>query len=175
MTETTAAIRNSPDRPRLNIERGPVDVIVEALSLLALAATVGLVAFHWSALPDRIPHHFDLAGRPDAWGGKWILLLLPAMSLILYTALTGVGRYPHRFNYVWPITPQNAAGQYRIAISMLAMLKVLIAILFAYVTWMTIRTATGESAGIGRMFLPLFLGAIFVTVFAHLVAAHRAR
>lgn len=165
----------STDRPQLKLNRRAADIAIEIVSLVAIAINIGLVLFNWSSLPDRIPHHFDFAGKPDAWGGKWVLLLLPAISFVMYAALTGVSRIPHRFNYIWQITQANAESQYRIALSMLSILKALVMTMFAYMTWATIRSAGGDSAGLGRLFLPVVLGSLLLTIVVHILASYRAR
>jgi len=44
------------------------------------------VLANYSRLPERIPTHFDIAGRPDSWGGRSTILILAATALGL-TAL----------------------------------------------------------------------------------------
>lgn len=176
MSETLAkAAKGYPERPRIKIERGVVDMVIDVIAIGAIAATIGLIAFHWSRLPERIPHHFDLAGKPDAWGGRWLLVILPVISILLCISLTAVSRIPHRFNYLWAITPENAESQYRIALSMLAILKVIIAIMFAYMTWITIRVSQESAPGLGLLFMPVFGGGILINIVVHLLAAYRAR
>src|ERR1700689_2999178 len=34
---------------------------------MALAATAGYLGFRWPTLPQRIPTHYGISGRPDAW------------------------------------------------------------------------------------------------------------
>lgn len=163
------------DRPRLTLDRRPTDIVIEVISLGALAINIGLILFNWPSLPDRIPHHFDFAGKPDAWGGKGVLFLLPAISLIIYIMLTGISRIPHRFNYIWEITPANAESQYRIALSLLAILKAIVMTMFAYIAWATIRSAHGHEAGLGPLFLLIVVGSIFATIITHLIAASQAK
>ncbi len=163
------------ERPRLRLKTRPPEHAINAVALLALAVTIGMVMLAWPALPNRVAHHFDFAGNPDAWGGRWVLIFLPAISVAMFVLLTFVARSPHRFNYAWAITEQNAERQYRIALSMLLMLKAEIAMVFGYMTWAIIRSARDNSASLGRGFLPLVVGAVFMTLVVHLVAAHRAR
>lgn len=162
------------DRPRFTLKRGPFELAIEAICVLVLVGTAGLIAMSWPTLPASIPHHFDFAGNADAWGARWVVLLLPAISLAIYLMLTWVARHPHRFNYPWPITIDNAASQYRIAQSMILMLKAETMILFGYLTWSVIRSAASPSAtGLGWLFLPFVVGAVFATIAIHLVAAAR--
>ncbi len=159
----------------MRLKKRPVDYAVEAVAILAIVATTSIIARSWGELPDLIPRHFDFAGNPDAWGRKSTLLFLPAVSMGLYIMLTVVSRAPHRFNYPWEITEQNAERQYRIALSMIQMLKAEVMMLFCYITWATIRSANLANMGLGSLFLPLVLGIVFTTIFIHVLAAARAR
>ena len=43
----------------------------------------------YNKLPDTIPTHFDIAGKPDAWGAKSSLFLLP-LSATIFPLLHGL-------------------------------------------------------------------------------------
>jgi len=62
--------------------------------LLAIGAGVGAALnalAHFDSLPERIPTHLDLAGRPDRFADKSLvpLLLLPALAMFLGASLGG--------------------------------------------------------------------------------------
>ena len=84
------------------------DWAVELVALTALAVLIGSVLAAYSGLPDTIATHFNAAGRVDGWGVKGTLLLLPVTSSLMYGVLTVLSRYPQVYNYVVPITAQNA-------------------------------------------------------------------
>jgi hypothetical protein len=86
------------------------------------------------------------------------------MTVILYLMLTVANRYPHKFNYLWPITAQNAREQYRLARLLLVWLKAEVIILFTFLEWATIRVALGQAEGLGVIFLPVVLVVMFGTV-----------
>lgn len=162
-------------RPKLQIKRTPLQIVLDGLCFVTVIGTVVLVANAWGKLPDRIPHHFDFSGRPDAWGGKWVLLVLPVFSVVLFIFLGAIRNIPHRFNYLWPITEQNAERQYRIALSMLTVLRLEVVTIFAYVTWGTIRSARDGACTLGAAFLPVVVCVILTTIVAHAVSSSRAR
>ena len=134
-----------------------------------------LVAGSWSSLPAEIPQHFGASGRPDATGARWTILVLPAVGVILYVALTVLARFPHKANYLWPITEENAARQYRLARTVLTAVKGEIVWFFGYVVQQTIQVATGSAEGLGAIFLPIFLVVTFGTLGGYVVLAYRAR
>jgi uncharacterized membrane protein len=62
--------------------------------------------YAYSALPDRIPTHFDISGKPDAFGNRVTFLLLPIafslapliILLIIRFRFTLVNRFPYLVN-----------------------------------------------------------------------------
>src|SRR5947208_2792288 len=76
----------------------PVRIAYEILALSGLAFELGTIIYKWAALPAVIPTHFGFSGQADDWSSKKWLLLLPALSLVLYIGLTWLSRYPHKLN-----------------------------------------------------------------------------
>ncbi len=163
------------ERPILDLPYSSQDLALEVAAVGGILLNLGLFGLFWPRLPAVVPTHFGVSGRPDAWGDKSTILILPAASLILYFMLTIVSRYPHKFNYLWPITAQNAAVQYRLARSLLLWLKVEIIALFGFLEWTTIWTALKQGEGLGLIFLPAVLGLIFGTLGVYFYFAYRNR
>lgn len=63
-----------------------------ALLVLSVAALWTLAVTAWPDLPEQVPTHFDVGGRPDAWAApgfaSWFLLPTLATGMVL---LMGVG------------------------------------------------------------------------------------
>jgi uncharacterized membrane protein len=152
-----------------------LEIGLETAAALGMLTMLYVAITSWPLLPEIIPHHFGVSGKPDAWGGKWILWLLPGISLVLYVGLTILGRYPHVYNYPRPITEKNAAAQYHLARTMIVALKAEIILLFAYLQQQTIQVALGKTEGLGVAFLPIFLILIFGTIGIYFVKAYQAR
>lgn len=149
---------------------------LELAALAGLAVAVVSVVQAWPRLPDVVSMHFDLAGRPDGWGSRKSVLLLPATSLFLYVLLTAVERLPpHWYNYPVGITEENRARQHRLARDLVLWMKALLMGLFAHLTVLILRTAFGEAAGLGPWTIFLWLGVIFGLVGVYLARALRAR
>lgn len=168
-------MREPAPRPRLELPLDPLDHLVEAFALTGwltlLATTVAL----WPALPRRLPTHFDVAGLADGWGARGLFLALPIVASVLYVALTVVRRFPHTYNFPWPITAENAERQYRLARRLIGALKGIVVWLFAGLVWGTAQVATGGSVGLPPMLVPLTLLAIAAAVALYFLAARRAR
>lgn len=163
------------ERPILDVPYSTQDLALEAVALVGFLLTIGLTVLFWSALPPLVPTHFGVTGEVDAWGDKRTILILPSVSLILYLMFTFACRYPHRFNYPWPITAQNARQQYRLACSLLAWFKAEVILLFSFMEWTTIRTALGQVKGLGVAFIPVVLLIMFGTLGGYFYFAYRNR
>ncbi|MGH7596447.1 MAG: DUF1648 domain-containing protein [bacterium] len=161
--------------PVLQIPKSSLEIGLETAAALGLLTMAFVMIKSWPLLPETIPHHFGVSGKPDAWGGKGILWLLPGISLMLYVGLTILRRYPHIYNYPWPITEQNAATQYHLARTMIGAFKAEIVLIFVYLQWQTIQVALGKAEGLGVAFLPIFLILIFGTIGIYFVKAYQTR
>jgi len=167
---------NAPNqRPVISLGLSPVLVAVELLAAIAILLAVLLIVQFWAVLPDRIPIQFGLGGLADAWGDKVTIWIMPAVAAIIFAVLTAVSRYPHTFNYLVPITSENARRQYLLGRGLLAWLKAEICWLLAFVVRQQILVALGNAQ---RFSVELVLGIIvliFGTVGVYLLKAYSAR
>ncbi len=64
------------------------------------AITVPLIylAVVWNQLPDIVPTHFGVNGKPDAYGPKWTLAILTVVSIGLYFLMRYVPHLDPRLN-----------------------------------------------------------------------------
>lgn len=129
------------DRPQPILRYTRFMAIFDGIAALAFATAVYLVARAWIALPDSIPVHFSARGEPDRWGGKTSILFGPALSFSSILVLSIVSQFPRSFNYLHPITEQNAQRQYTVARELMAMLRAQLASLAVATTHMQIQAA----------------------------------
>ena len=122
----------------------------------------GFTIFSFVKLPETIPIHFDASGRPDNYGNKLTLFLLPVIGSIIYAGITYLNKYPRVFNYKVQITEENAESQYSFATRMLRILKFSIMLIFSLIVLYSYWTAIGHTKAPGRWFLPLILGIISI-------------
>jgi hypothetical protein len=146
----------------------------EAIAIAAGAFGIGVVWQSWNRLPSQIPTHFDAAVKPNGFGAPSTLLLVPVISVFIYLVLTAVSFFPERFNYPVKVTEQNRQRLQAIAVAMLGWIKAVTMCTLAYVTWATVRVATGDAAGLGAGFVPVMLGALGVTIAIGMVKMRRA-
>ena len=56
-------------------------------ALLALAVTIAVGVAAWSTLPEVVPTHWGLSGRPDGWGSRTMLVVFPPILAVGIYAL----------------------------------------------------------------------------------------
>jgi uncharacterized membrane protein len=123
-----------------------------ALSVVALVTLVVTTAYWWAALPATIPTHFGIDGKPNAYGSKDTIWLLPGILLVLTVAFSLLSRYPWLFNYPVTITEENAERQYHRGRVLLAVINAGLALLFAVTQWQTIQMSRGAASSLGAFF-----------------------
>jgi hypothetical protein len=164
-----------PSRPRIHVLRTTTEKVVETVALLGVLALIGATLSGWKYAEGPVPTHFGPSGRPDAWGGRIDLFLLPAIAGALYVGLTVLSRFPHVFNYLVPITENNAARQYQNARSLLAWIKANMVWFFAYIEWQMGRGTEVSLEGLGIAFLPIFILVNLLIIAIHLIRMMRLR
>ena len=166
----------STERPIIaDLKSSSLQIALDALAIVALAAIWGMTIYRYSQLPESIPRHFNASGEPDAWGSKSIALVLPIVTLVMYASLTILNRVPHRFNYLWTITERNARSQYQLARELLSAVKASFSCIFAYIAWASLETGLGTRQGLGGWFLPTTVSATFIILVVYFVRARRAK
>lgn len=151
-------------RPEKDIPLTTTDQLIIALGFIGLATLIGIPAYYYSVLPDSIPRHFDSSGMPDAYSGKGVIWVLPIIGSLLFIGMHWLSYHPHTFNYIVPITEENAEEQYTIAVRMIRTLNTVIVGLFAYIAYATAQVALERQQGLGSYFLPVFLLLVFGTI-----------
>jgi uncharacterized membrane protein len=136
----------------------------EWIAIMALTAETAIVWQSWGSLPLHVPTHFAVDGRPDAYGPKASILVLPIVSLVLYVVLTALSFFPQRLNYPVQVTEANRAPLQKIALSMLGWLKALVMCIFAFIVQVEVHSATATVSGLGWGFLPVVLGALALII-----------
>jgi uncharacterized membrane protein len=97
----------SRKRPVLDLPLSRLEIVLRVL-VVGIAACIVQLALVWAALPARVPVHFGVTGRPDRYGSKSLLLILPAIAAVLTLLLTLVARFPQSFNFSVRVTAENA-------------------------------------------------------------------
>ena len=144
-------------RPKIKPALSKTDRFVEILCIILLfilwAAAIGIYIFS----PDIIPVHFDLAGNINRYGNKITIFSLPIIATIIFAGITWLGKYPHIFNYMVPITPENALLQYTHATRLLRYLKLIVVFIFTWLVFFSYPPIAGSTKGLGIWFFPVMI------------------
>ncbi|HEY1767725.1 MAG TPA: DUF1648 domain-containing protein [Terracidiphilus sp.] len=148
--------------------------MVSLAGLIVLFAVTALALYGPNRLPARIPAHFNLAGRPDAWSSPRMLLLLPAVAAVIYLLMTWVARHPSAFNFPVRVTRHNRRRLEDLALAMIAWLKAEVVCFFAWIQCSAIRAARHPGQGFSALLMPFLLAAVFATIIGHVAAMFSA-
>ena len=133
----------------VTVFRLPIEIAAACLAVLPAL----LLLRAWGSLPDEIPVHFGLTGRPDRWGGRWQAWVVPLVALIIYGAFsTACGSW----NWLLGKPSELPRG-----IEPMLLMRVPLELLLTYITWGTIRVACKEA---GKLSTPVLLGLLLLTV-----------
>lgn len=125
-------------------------------------------------MPETVPIHFDINGRPDGWGSRWMLTIMLIVGLIMWAGMHLLEKVPQIHNYMW-LTEENMQRQYRNSQLFLNVLKNLLLIFFSYMTYESVRIALGGKSLVGIWEVPLFLIIIVVAVVLFFVRSYRLK
>jgi uncharacterized membrane protein len=153
-------------RPILQLRLTKFDYLLEFLA-------IGILVFHWifmlnyyCKLPLIIPSHIDSNGEIDGMGPKGLIFLLPTISILMYILISVVNKKPHCFNFPYPITAENAERQYRNSLMMNRVMKMLVQLVFLFVTANIISTALPFGLKfVGLWMFPFGISLVFICMF----------
>ena len=134
-----------------------IDYVIIGICILIIVGTWAYVGYAWTRLPEQIPTHFDASGNIDGYGGKGVIFLLPVMMIVMMVVLTVTEHMPQSWNFGnIRITPQNQYQIYSEGRNMLLSMKLIIMLLFCFMTVMQVR---GTAMPVFTM--PVVLAVIF--------------
>lgn len=160
---------------KIKLEQTPADRILEGLAAAALIVLLILPALYYGELPESIPAHFNAAGEADGYGGKWTIFLLSFIGLAVYALLTFINSRPYILNFPVKITPENTERQYRLAARFNRILKIVITVMFLYLSWAVITGALSGRPSLGAGFIWMVMAGVFGTIGWYSWAAMKGR
>lgn len=153
-------------RPILKLKLNTIDIVIEAISWFAVGLLWILIIYFFNVLPNTIPIHFNAIGKVDGYGDKNELFHLPIIGTVIFFGITILNKFPHIFNYLVEITPENALTQYQSATRMLRILKFVVILIFITITLLTINVSVKNEKEINPWFIPVLIGILFtITAF----------
>jgi hypothetical protein len=112
------------------------DWIIELGAVVLTAWGLIMVWQSYPDLPDQVPIHFNLTGRPDQWGSRSLIWLLPVLGVVLYASLSALS---------WSDLPTEAGR-------LVAVLKLETAALFLAIEESQVRIAKAGTGRLSRLF-----------------------
>ena len=95
------------------------------LAILILLLPFGYAMYLWPDLPEQIPTHFGIEGKPDAWGGKGSIFVAPGIlsgvGLVLFFIFQNLGKVDPKL----AAAPQNASIFRELSIGIVVFLSIL--------------------------------------------------
>jgi len=157
-------------RPKLNIQRTPLQNWINIISVFIIGGTAIYLLINYMKLPDQIPIHFNYLGEVDYWGPKESIFILLGVSILIYVLNTRTQRIPHKFNYIVEINEENAEKQYQMAVRMMSIMNLEIMSIIAYISWGIV-----ENIQLNSYVMILFLIILFSTLIMYLVNSRKYR
>jgi len=169
-----ASLVNPSNQPKIPITSGPIEKIIDILGSVIVLLLWIYTLIHYDTLPDQVVTHVNYKGEADHFGDKIHLFLLPGIATLTYISLYLLNRYPHLFNYLVKITPENAARQYRLGTQFMRFINLSMLMLFAGIQAHLIEMSMMDAsetvqnlellAMVGVHILITFFGVIFYLV-----------
>ncbi len=101
---------------------------LDGFSIALVIVLWGYTILNFRKLPEIIPIHFDLEGKPDDHGAKYFIFLLPFVGSLIYFFLSF--NIKEINNYPVEITQENKEIQ--ISIGMMAVKSIIANVLFIF-------------------------------------------
>ena len=116
--------------------------IFEVFGVMVLVGTLLWLKTQLGDLPERLPYHFGITGKPDRWGGRWVIPLLLAVLAGSYIAMSLAG---HSLELITgspggALTPKQTFDRV-----MLSFVKFGVTVLMAHSLWTIIRVGRGQA------------------------------
>ncbi len=144
-------------RPRLIPKTTIIDHLVEYFSILLVLGLCIAPIYFYNSLPELIPTHYNLFGQPDAFNPRWSIFILPALALMLFFGMSWLQKLPHIYNYPVEVNESNANYLYSTGVRLIRFIKLIVILIFSYITYSSIRVAIGQGKGLNIWILMIFI------------------
>lgn len=145
------------NQPILDLPKTTLEVWLDVAAWLFVTIGLALAIGYYPDLPEQIPTHFAPSGEADKFGSKNTIFFIPLLSFALVAGFVYLMKFPHKFNYLNKITPENAEFEYRRMRVVLRVVNVLTSLLLLVITWNLLRAATSEEKGLNIWFWLVFI------------------
>lgn len=153
--------------------------MVDVISFTILILTATYVLPQYGHLPEEIPRHFNVAGEPDAWGGKGFLIgmlvlygfmLFQAFILNYFLIMNQSSKEAMQFINIPFIKKETLTDEQLQLIKqnmarMLATINLFMSFIFSYLLYGMVQTAMGKANGLTPWFIFLIILSITAPIY----------
>lgn len=151
-------------RPIIKLKFNNTEKIMITISIAVTLLMWAYVLLNVKHMPMTIPTHFTMSGKPNSWGSRNTIFIMPIICSIVIGLLIFISRFPRFFNYPIKITEKNAERQYRNSGQLMLALAIELPLVFLYIEYKIVQSALGLSLGLGNYFFTIFIVIIFGTI-----------
>lgn len=143
-----------------------LQVIIRINCILLILFQLIYIGIHYTALPDIIPIHFGADGKPNGFGRKLFLWLLPAIEIIVSVLISFTfTKRVDQFKMNHPVNEAHKPAVRRFTRIWASLILLLVIFSFSYIVIGNIQVALGEAATIHPVPIAIFVVGILVLVF----------
>jgi uncharacterized membrane protein len=137
----------------------PVELACIAIAVAAVLTNFVMVAMRWSDLPEKVPRHYGLTGRPDHWSPKGVIWIYPGISLVMMVAMAG-----SLMAGADKLDSEALRAQFALNLRPMSIMAAYLSVLMLALTMRTVAVAEKRAAGLGRLFIPAILASVAIIV-----------
>jgi uncharacterized membrane protein len=160
------------NRPKIKVALTSIDKLFNITALVLLIIHIVFLIVSYQELPKIIPTHFGINGKPDDYGNKGTILILPIIAAVIFILFTVLTKYPHIHNYPINITEKNAKYFYSMSNRLLRFMNVIINSLFLYITFGSIQIVKTKFTTLSPVILVGFIIIILLSVVYFLIKTY---
>ena len=162
-------MKNKEYRPKIKIGKTKIDYFLEITAFVLILLLWIKVISSYSSLPEIVPKHYGFSGKPDAYGDKINILLLPSVGTVLFILLYVLTYFPHTFNYPLKITEKNVVSVYKSATRFIRILNLYLIFVFFVISYHSLEIAQQKAKALGVVTVPMLIIGLLVLIISFVV------
>ncbi|MFD1707709.1 DUF1648 domain-containing protein [Siminovitchia sediminis] len=162
----------SYNKPKVDIPKTVFEKVFDGVGFIVFTGWIIYMIVIWNDLPAQVPGHYDGAGNITRMGSKMELIILPVIAGFLTVFLSFIEKHPEWHNYI-NLNENNIEFQYKNSRMMLNVLKNIMIIIFAFLSWRTIQVGLGKAESLGAWFMLVFLALTFLPMLFFIIRSVR--
>lgn len=138
------------------------------LAILIALINLAYAAYSFANLPDTIPIHFGIDGKPNGWGEKYTIFFIPLINLALVGFMATVRKNPFSYlNLPIKVSNNNLEERMNLGRQYLDLVAVFISTIFFFIEFNIVETSQNPLLGKGIFIVVLMLIAAILGLAAY--------